>query len=1700
MKKLGVKSLLALALAVVTGLSCWTAVNAEGDDVTAATGGEYPDAPALLVTEVATEYPSQGYTYTEVFNNSDETIDISKYTFFYVYESGMGSGRIFQARKKNGETYFELSTALNGTEDPDPIMLESGKSILFWQSKSSDKLDAFNAYYGTDYQLGDGIVRVDYSGIHPSSKRGYFFGKDSDSIVSYAWSNKTGDQVKSNAKSTIQYKYNGNGIESESIGVMDPTPGTVSSDQVPANRVHEADSEISISNVKADGTGPLQISADLNADGSAHMVLHYKQANGDYADYHQIDMSRTSGNTFTAEIPSEMIYGNEVTWYVSAVSGSYSAKSEETTTAVTPQEPENQAPLFVTEVAPVGGKDGMSYFEVYNQSDTAINLSYYKILYYYDYPNRTASQSGKVWNIEGDFDLTLAPGKTMVYWLNNIGKDVSDFNSYYGTDLELGKDIVKVNYAGLHATQPRWIRFGTNEDDAFTVCGFNQSDDEIVKAKGSLEFASPHGKSTENASIPVRTIAKATPGTVEDWQISGNPVAFAGYANYPKDDGKAPTLNVCETENLPVPSSINEGETLKVMYDVDLLLGATSQDRIDAFTDDNRPGGTESLKTRPYILGTEIFYKLDDDTDWTRIQERKQWRLGHYLMQIPGDVTFGHKKITFKVRSYNVYRYSETPESTVMINAINDTNGAVRLNTEDGEILTGTTTITANDGSDNQNTKITVDGSEQSLHKTLEDGAYFMLEADGVNNYFKDAITAPYGDNSREIITILGSWLEEPVTHAVHIDNKFFTYNSENDSYDVTLTVWAGGQATPFEEIYDAVKGANHEDMTLTHLQLRLANGNTYLPVSISPDNTKTNTDTSYDAVHTVGDSSGMETHIDVSFSIPASEVTAVGSVLDTTALADGEHTVAASSDDSQETTAKVIIDNTKPVIHAGIENNATIYQPVTLNAGDLAEDANGVKAVSAVLDNRELELPYTIVPRELAAGSHTLSIMALDNAGNYDTQEITFNTEYTDPGVNDEQNDAADTTATLTVNVADGNNHVSFYEGKALSMDNGITEGASMASVPYSSFPYHIYTISAGDVNADDTLSVHWKGEASASDEDHPITMYAYNITTNTWDFVAEANENEINAKFAAGSYVSDGSATIVVQCATRGITPNVSQTVASQAEAADGLSAASTSDWDGFSVPSQYDFAFAWETDTQYYAESFPYHYDNMNQWIVDNADALKIRYVVHTGDIVDDADMTGEWQNADHSMKIFDDAGMPYGVLAGNHDVFAGMERYGNYWQYFGEQRFTGKPWYGGSYKNNLGHYDLLTENGEDFLILYMSWDIYTDEINWINSVLAQYPDRKAILCFHRYLNVTDPNNLLDYNGQLIQSEVVAKNKNVIAVLNGHYHGASVETDTYDDDGDGTKDRTVYQICTDYQSDPEGGSEYIKFLYFDLAGNKVYVNSYSPYRNDYNYYDSQKLNASVDGSRAVNQDALELDYNVTQDYSGVTRTLTTNEISAEVLSNRLIGEQDGVQGVVNQNWTGLQPETSYGWYCVITNDLGGETVTPVQTFTTAQKYVPDDGGGSGSGNNTSNDTQDESQEVMYRLYNPNSGEHFYTASADEKEYLVSLGWKDEGVGWVAPTSSNAPVYRLYNANGGEHHYTMDSRERDALVSVGWSYEGIGWYSDEQKRVAVYRQYNPNAFANNHNYTVSADEKNYLVSLGWHDEGISWYAVSAQ
>ncbi len=153
-------------------------------------------------------------------------------------------------------------------------------------------------------------------------------------------------------------------------------------------------------------------------------------------------------------------------------------------------------------------------------------------------------------------------------------------------------------------------------------------------------------------------------------------------------------------------------------------------------------------------------------------------------------------------------------------------------------------------------------------------------------------------------------------------------------------------------------------------------------------------------------------------------------------------------------------------------------------------------------------------------------------------------------------------------------------------------------------------------------------------------------------------------------------------------------------------------------------------------------------------------------------------------------------------------------------------------------------------------------------------------------------------------------------------------------------------------------------------------------------------------------------------------------------------------------------------------------------------------DDYGQTGTFTNEAGDT------ALFRVYNPNTWEHFYTTDVAERRSLILAGWKGEGIIGYFPTYASTDtnlMYRFRNPNTGDHHYTADQIEVMSILIAGWVPEGTSFNSLKQGMgEPIYRLYNPNAVTGTHHYTSDKAEKDYLVSIGWRDEGISWYASS--
>ncbi len=97
--------------------------------------------------------------------------------------------------------------------------------------------------------------------------------------------------------------------------------------------------------------------------------------------------------------------------------------------------------------------------------------------------------------------------------------------------------------------------------------------------------------------------------------------------------------------------------------------------------------------------------------------------------------------------------------------------------------------------------------------------------------------------------------------------------------------------------------------------------------------------------------------------------------------------------------------------------------------------------------------------------------------------------------------------------------------------------------------------------------------------------------------------------------------------------------------------------------------------------------------------------MKAVIHTGDLVETAGSSTEWANANHSMSLLLDNGMPYCWNAGNHDQY-GSTWYGKDYTAFNVNIMGGKQYWVSDYyagKNtairlNLGTITILVVNIE------------------------------------------------------------------------------------------------------------------------------------------------------------------------------------------------------------------------------------------------------------------------------------------------------------------------------------------------------------------------------------------------------------------
>lgn len=1420
---------------------------------------DYDLLPPILITEISPNSEGGGTDYYEYFELYNNSNQHQMLTNYSF---------IYHYTDSGTELPFQIPA----------ITIAPQETLVFWFNNGNKTLSDFNSHFGLELTNEQVVVFTDaFPGFANGGNRALVL-KDIQGaeVISASYLGSDND----NTGAVIQYAYPDHGTVMKKLqGMAPPSPGVITDKQVPSIPVQlpeiPMDTEAPVIDHtpvdEVDAYTPVKVEAKVTDNLAIPLVtLHYKEKNAENFTSISMNPSVEDTSLYSAEIPAASVT-SDLLYYIEASDGIQSAKTSEYSINVKQINIDYSTlpHLLVTEVVPdstnVGSADGYEFIEIYNNSNQDINFKDYKIYYRYG----TDPGTDVVWPSSPE-DVIIPSGKTLVFWIindQNGDSTVADFNQNYGSNLVENENIVRIYTGGMANGSMRGIVIGTNAHKEVALAYYNDvpNVDDTQPDKGIL-YGYPTDQTTQQIKLEIKD---ATPGIVEAYQVPREAVKLVADTTAPVIENQTDVNEIAEKDNIEIFTNV---------------------------TDDNE------------VKSVRLFYRMSGQEEYQMkiLQQNSNSRVFHSSIYSPELI--GKEFVDYYFVASD--GKNETTSNTYRIDITTDHDqSSLRLNVNENDIVTGDVILkgtSADDAPDN--VTLLVDGTEltSDTYHSVERTAYFAFDVNGLNTYFQNAVTM-----GEEVLYLMDKdWLTQWKTFSIPIEPDRLSLG------DNTITVRSGNKASPF----DLDSTENRDDYDLKNVRLVLSDGTVLA-------------DSTYNNPNQVIKMNDANPFVDFHFTITDKHATSKTVKWDTTTVDDGEHLLTVQ--DSDETLERtVIVDNTAPSIETNLIEGKEYKGAFTIE-GNVTDNIAGIESFVAELDDEVITLPYETSSAKLAPGEHKLSMTAIDKVGNQSEFIVHFSVVNENP----ENPEAASPTDGATVNgdpilkvkVTDPTNDkldVTFYQG--YKYDSGQTEhiqgyknasdteppqtevplgeqafteedialvseqdGQYLTNNSHTQFPYHRFDVTIdSSVDEDDIVELNWNGKSL---EGRKVSMYAWNHETADWALIdyriAGEDDFELTGNVDVHTFVQDSKINVLVQ---------------------DEIP----------STPDEYDYTFVWMSDTQYYAEGFPYIFDRQTQWIAEKQEEMKIEYVFHTGDLVNISTDESQWNYADQYMGVLDQHNIPYGVLAGNHDVNQVNNDYTDYYRYFGADRFEDKPYYGGSYLNNRGHYDLISVNGNDYIMVYLGWGVTDEGIQWVNDVLAAHPDRMAILNFHEYLLATGTRHPL---GEKLYNEIVLSNENVFAVLSGHYHEAQTLIDEIDDNGDGTPDRTVYQMLADYQAGPEGGQGYMRLLHFDQDNNRIIVNTYSPYLDDYNYYDSD-----------THPEKDEFIMNL--DLSAVEKQVATDYFSVNVYTNTEIGKDENVESgeMAEALWQGLEDGNLYSWYAVAEDDHTGKTISDIWSFT--------------------------------------------------------------------------------------------------------------------------------------------------------------------
>ncbi|UTT61708.1 lamin tail domain-containing protein [Microcella humidisoli] len=355
---------------------------------------------------------------------------------------------------------------------------------------------------------------------------------------------------------------------------------------------------------------------------------------------------------------------------------------------------------------------------------------------------------------------------------------------------------------------------------------------------------------------------------------------------------------------------------------------------------------------------------------------------------------------------------------------------------------------------------------------------------------------------------------------------------------------------------------------------------------------------------------------------------------------------------------------------------------------------------------------------------------------------------------------------------------------------------------------------------------AVAWTGTVSPR---HRVALSAWNPSARQWSLVGEAVADPQGVVTVTGT--AETTEAVLVQVLPA---PRATADLEPDAE---------------FERLDDIDASIVHLTDTQYLSEGYPEEYERMTRWIVELGQRHGLAAVVHTGDLVQswvdpdqsDARARIEFARASTAQAVLEEAGLVTTVLPGNHDTKRGIDA-ALYNECFGPERYADAPGFVAPIAPDdaTSSYTIVQAGPAPVLVLSIGYGYGERELAWAEHIVQQHPDHNVVIATHEHLTPLtrwDPARRATDNRWLSRADelwerVVAPNRNVVAVLAGHYHGLGAIVTP---DAGGIEGHTVVELLADYQEfrtdSGERATGFLRLLQWDLAAGQLLVDTYSP-----------------------------------------------------------------------------------------------------------------------------------------------------------------------------------------------------------------------------------------------------------------------------